>query len=55
LKQKQTILVKQLAAELGFDFCGIAKAVKLDEDAKRLESWLNKGDAWQHALYGKIF
>ena len=43
MKEKQTILVKQLAAELGFDFCGIAKAAKLDEDAKRLESWLNKG------------
>ena len=43
MKEKQTILVKQLAAELGFDFCGIAKAVKLDEDAQRLESWLNKG------------
>jgi len=43
LKDKQTILVKQLAAELGFDFCGIAKATKLDDDARRLESWLNKG------------
>jgi epoxyqueuosine reductase len=43
LKERQTILVKQLAAELGFEFCGIAKAVKLNEDAKRLESWLNKG------------
>jgi epoxyqueuosine reductase len=43
LKDKQTILVKQLATELGFDFCGIAKATKLDEDARRLESWLNKG------------
>jgi len=43
LKEKQTILVKQLAAELGFNFCGIAKATKLDEDARRLESWLNKG------------
>src|SRR4249920_2859271 len=32
-----------MAAELGFDLCGIAKAVKLDEDAKRLESWLHKG------------
>ena len=32
-----------MAAELEFDFCGIAKATKLDEDAKRLESWLNKG------------
>ncbi|HEV8272448.1 MAG TPA: tRNA epoxyqueuosine(34) reductase QueG [Chitinophagaceae bacterium] len=43
MKDKQTILVKQLATELGFDFCGIAKATKLDEDARRLESWLNKG------------
>jgi epoxyqueuosine reductase len=43
LKENQTILVKQLAAELGFNFCGIAKATKLDDDARRLESWLNKG------------
>jgi len=43
MKDKKTILVKQLAAGLGFDFCGIAKATRLDEDAKRLESWLNKG------------
>ena len=43
MKEKQTISVKKIAAELGFDLCGIAKAVKLDEDAKRLESWLNKG------------
>ena len=43
MKEKQTILVKQLAAELGFDFCGIAKATQLDDDARRLESWLNKG------------
>ena len=43
MKEKQTIRVKQLAAELGFNFCGIAKATKLDDDARRLESWLNKG------------
>jgi epoxyqueuosine reductase len=43
LKEKQTILIKQLAAELGFNFCGIAKATKLDDDARRLELWLNKG------------
>jgi len=36
-------LIKQLASQLGFDLCGIAKAVKLDDDARRLESWLNKG------------
>lgn len=36
-------MVKQAAAECGFEFCGIAKAAKLDEDARRLEAWLNKG------------
>jgi epoxyqueuosine reductase len=35
--------IKNLTAQLGFDYCGIAKAVKLDEDARRLEQWLNKG------------
>ena len=43
MKQKQTILVKQLATELGFSFCGIAQATKLDDDARRLESWLSNG------------
>ena len=40
---QNTILVKKLALELGFEHCGIAKAVQLDEDARRLEQWLNKG------------
>ena len=35
--------IKAFATQLGFDFCGIAKAQQLDEDAKRLEQWLNKG------------
>ncbi len=34
--------VKQTAAKLGFDFCGIAKAVVLEEDARRLETWLHQ-------------
>ena len=38
-----TKLVKQFAYKLGFDYCGIAKAERLNEDAERLESWLNKG------------
>lgn len=38
-----TALVKSLALQLGFAYCGIAKAVKLDDDAKRLEHWLNNG------------
>jgi epoxyqueuosine reductase len=40
---KHTEIVKQTAANLGFDFCGIAKAQKLDDDARRLENWLNQG------------
>jgi len=31
------------ARNLEFDFCGIAKATKLNEDAARLESWLQQG------------
>jgi epoxyqueuosine reductase len=38
-----TNFIKTTAAELGFDFCGIAKAGYLEADARRLESWLNKG------------
>ena len=38
-----TSIIKQTAAELGFAYCGIAKAEKLDDDARRLETWLNKG------------
>ncbi len=34
--------IKNWAINLGFDYCGIAKAVKLDDDAKRLERWLNQ-------------
>ena len=43
MKEKQTISVKKIAAELGFNFCGIAQATKLDHDARRLESWLSNG------------
>jgi epoxyqueuosine reductase len=34
--------IKQFSKQLGFDFCGVAKAERLDEDAKRLEQWLSK-------------
>jgi epoxyqueuosine reductase len=36
-------VVKAAAVKYGFDFCGIAKAVKLDGDARRLEKWLQQG------------
>jgi epoxyqueuosine reductase len=35
--------IKNFTRELGFDFCGIAKAQQLDDDARRLEQWLKKG------------
>jgi epoxyqueuosine reductase len=38
-----TKIVKETAALLGFNFCGIAKAQFLNDDARRLETWLNKG------------
>lgn len=41
--EKNTQLIKSFARSLGFDFCGIAKAQKLDEDAKRLERLIGKG------------
>ena len=40
---RNTLLVKQFALQQGFDVCGIAAAVPLDDDARRLEAWLNKG------------
>jgi epoxyqueuosine reductase len=43
-----TTIIKNAAAALGFDFCGIAKAQVLTDDARRLEAWLNKG------LHGKM-
>ncbi|MGH2644187.1 MAG: tRNA epoxyqueuosine(34) reductase QueG [Chitinophagaceae bacterium] len=38
-----TGIIKSESARLGFEYCGIAKAVQLDDDARRLEQWLNKG------------
>lgn len=38
-----TAIIKNAAKHLGFDYCGIARVVKLEDDARRLESWLEKG------------
>ncbi|KAA9039169.1 tRNA epoxyqueuosine(34) reductase QueG [Ginsengibacter hankyongi] len=43
IKEQHTEFIKSTAKSLGFDYCGIAKAQQLDDDARRLESWLNKG------------
>ncbi len=39
----RTILIKQESRRLGFDFCGISKAEFLEEEAPRLEKWLEEG------------
>lgn len=39
---KHTQIVKNTASKLGFDYCGIAEAAFLEEDAPKLEDWLNK-------------
>ncbi|HEA31227.1 MAG TPA: tRNA epoxyqueuosine(34) reductase QueG [Leeuwenhoekiella sp.] len=41
-KSKNTNLIKTEAKRLGFMSCGISKAEFLEEEAPRLESWLNK-------------
>lgn len=38
-----TKLVKSLAKQYGFDYCGIAAAKELTQDARRLEQWLSNG------------
>jgi epoxyqueuosine reductase len=35
--------IKSLAAHAGFEFCGIAAARPLDDDARKLENWLQQG------------
>ena len=47
-QENYTRYIKQTAKKLDFHYCGIAKAVKLDDDARRLESWLQQG------LHGKM-
>jgi epoxyqueuosine reductase len=43
IREKHTTFIKSTAKNLGFNYCGIAKAQHLEDDARRLESWINKG------------
>ncbi len=42
-KKAQTHIIKTKATELGFSFCGIAKAEFLEDEAAKLEEWLKRG------------
>lgn len=41
LIEQHTSFIKEQASRLGFEYCGIAKAQMMDDDAKKLENWLN--------------
>lgn len=41
--KNHTKIIKQKAEKFGFQSCGISKAEFLEEEAPRLEAWLNKG------------
>lgn len=41
--ERNTRLIKQKAADLGFFYCGISKAAFLEKEAKRFDDWLKKG------------
>jgi epoxyqueuosine reductase len=43
ITDQHTQLVKQLALQHGFDYCGVARAQPLSDDARRLEKWLQQG------------
>jgi epoxyqueuosine reductase len=47
--------IKSTALLAGFDFCGIAAAKHLDDDAKRLESWIRQGMQGQMHYMEKYF
>ena len=38
-----TLHIKRIARDLGFDFCGISKATFLEAEAPKLETWLKRG------------
>ena len=47
--------IKSKARDLGFDFCGIAKAEFLEEEAPRLEKWLNENKHGKMAYMANHF
>ena len=53
----RSLLVKEAAREAGFDYCGISTARFLEEEAPRLESWLNRNQhgtmSWMENYFDK--
>ncbi|MDI1321602.1 MAG: tRNA epoxyqueuosine(34) reductase QueG [Algoriphagus sp.] len=53
--EKNASIIKSTAKELGFEFCGIAKAGFLEEEAPRLEAWLNQNYQGEMAYLANHF
>ncbi len=54
-KSENTQLVKKIAKDLAFDFCGISKVEFLAEEAPRLEKWLKENKHGQMAYMENYF
>jgi len=54
-RDKRTQLLREEAQRLGFSFVGISKAGRLDDEARRLEAWLNRGLHGQMHYMAKHF
>ena len=55
MQQIDSILIKEKAKELGFLHIGISKAKKLEDQARKLEQWLNKGFQAEMTYLEKYF
>lgn len=54
-RASHTQMIKAEAKRLGFEYCGISKAEFLEEEAPRLEQWLNKGMQGQMSYMENYF
>jgi epoxyqueuosine reductase len=52
---KNKAFIQSKAKELGFDFCGVAKAEFLEDEAPRLEKWLKENKHGQMAYMANHF
>jgi len=53
--EKNASIIKSTAKAMGFEFCGIAKAGFLEEEAPRLEEWLNQNYQGEMAYLANHF
>ena len=48
-------IVKEIALDLGFSYCGISKADFLAEEVDHLETWLKRGYQGKMSYHGASF